>query len=140
MKAIARRCGAKVTPPTIEATPARSLESIAIENAVEGCVRETYGALLATWQSMHARDREVRDAMKRIAVDETRHAALAWRAHRWMERRLDRSARARIDDARRAAIAKLRQELSIEPDFQAIRDLGVPRARRAVALLDALTS
>jgi hypothetical protein len=140
MKALARRRGGTITAPTIDATSTRSIEALAIENVVEGCVHETYGALLAHWQSMHARDREVRDAMKRIARDETRHAALAWKAHRWMDRRLDRSTRARIDEARRAATAKLRSELTIEPDSQAIRDLGVPSAQHAVALLDALTS
>jgi hypothetical protein len=57
-----------------------------------------------------------------------------------MERRLDRSARARIDEARRDATAKLRRELTIEPDSQAIRDLGVPTARQAIALLEALAS
>jgi hypothetical protein len=118
----------------------RSLEAIATENAIEGCVRETYGALLATWQSMHARDRDVRGAMKSIARDETRHASLAWTVQRWLDRRLDRSARARVAEAKRTAIAQLRAELAIEPDFQAIRDLGVPTSRRAIALLDALTS
>ena len=52
----------------------RELEAIAIENAVEGCVRESFGALLATWQAKTAGDARVRAAMKRIARDETRHA------------------------------------------------------------------
>jgi hypothetical protein len=138
MKALARRRGGAVPAATMESVPPRSLEAIAMENVVEGCVRETYGALLATWQSMHARDREVREAMKRIARDETRHASLAWRAHRWMNLRLDRAARARLVEARLATIAKLRMELAIEPHFEAIRDLGVPSARHAVALLDFL--
>jgi hypothetical protein len=140
MGALARRDGSRVQAPIVDPIPHRSLEAIAIENVIEGCVRETYGALVATWQSMRARDREVRGAMKKIARDETRHAALAWKVHRWIERRLDRATLARLDDARRTAIATLRAELVIEPDFQAIRDLGLPSSTQAIALLDAITS
>jgi hypothetical protein len=42
---------------------ARSLESIAIENAVEGCVNETWAALVATLQAAHATDPELRAVM-----------------------------------------------------------------------------
>jgi hypothetical protein len=140
VRALARRDGAHVATPVVDPIPPRSLEAIAIENVIEGCVRETYGALVATWQSMHARDREVRGAMIKLARDETRHAALAWKVHRWIERRLDHSARTRIEDARRAAVATLRAELTIQPDFKAIRDLGLPSSTQAVALLDAITT
>ena len=40
--------------------------------------RETWAALLAQHQAEHARDPLVRAAMKSIALDEARHAALAW--------------------------------------------------------------
>ena len=66
----------------------RALEEVAMENAVEGCVRETYGALLATWQADAAGDRDVARAMRPIAEDETRHAALAWAVGRWAGARL----------------------------------------------------
>jgi len=89
----------------------RSLEALAAENAVEGCVRETYGALVATWQAAHARDPEIAKAMDRIAKDETRHAALAWAIARWAEARLDRKARARVAARARAAVADLAKEI-----------------------------
>ena len=69
---VAKRNGA--TPKAPSATPRRSersLEEIAIENAIEGCVRETYGAVTAMWQAERAEDPSVRALMKRIAVDET---------------------------------------------------------------------
>ncbi|HWZ87964.1 MAG TPA: hypothetical protein VNW92_03915 [Polyangiaceae bacterium] len=75
---------------------------MALENAVEGCVRETYGALVATWQAQVARDPVVRAAMKRIARDETRHAALSWSVGSWLETRLDTEARCRVERAKQA--------------------------------------
>jgi hypothetical protein len=67
------------------APPARSLEELAVENAVEGCVRETYGALTAIWQARTAKDPSVAAAVRRIARDETRHAALSWANQRSLE-------------------------------------------------------
>lgn len=75
--AIARRFGGRFAKPRVEPREVRSLEEIALENATEGCVNETYGALVATFQARVAGDPRVRAAMARIARDETRHAALA---------------------------------------------------------------
>lgn len=85
----------------------RSLEAIALENAVEGCVRETYGALLATFQANHASDPRVRETFGAIAKDETSHAALAWALAEAIERRLDPAARERVHNARTRAFAEL---------------------------------
>jgi hypothetical protein len=87
--------------------PMRSLEAIAIESAVEGCVRETFGALLATYQVGNIRDPLLREAMARIARDETRHAALAWQVAGWLHGKLDVEARARVAEARRDAALEL---------------------------------
>jgi hypothetical protein len=54
MTALARRHGAEPEVPVLSAIAPRDLETIARENAVEGCVRETYGALVATHQAMNA--------------------------------------------------------------------------------------
>ena len=53
---LARKYGGTPQPPVVVARPVRSLPEIAAENEVEGCVRETYAALLATYQAAHARD------------------------------------------------------------------------------------
>lgn len=45
-KRLARRYGGSTPRPRIERHPVRSLEAVALENAVEGCVGETFGALL----------------------------------------------------------------------------------------------
>jgi len=77
--ALARRFGGTPRAAAVVRGARRSLEAIALENAVEGCVRETYGALLATRQALLSRDHGVRAAMMLIARDEPRHASLSWR-------------------------------------------------------------
>jgi hypothetical protein len=138
--ALARRFGAKPGVPSVSRHPVRSIEAIALENAAEGCVRETYGALLATHQAHAAADPEVRATMAGIALDETRHAALAWDIADWAGARLDDRARRRVECARVQAIRDLRVELAREPHAAVARVLGVPRAAAALAMVDALRS
>ncbi len=107
MTELAARYGAFPPVPEVAAPQPRSLEALAIENAVEGCVRETWGAVIAEWQSRAALDPAVRAAFAAIARDEARHAALAWAVDRWARARLDQDACARIDAAREAAVREL---------------------------------
>jgi hypothetical protein len=65
--ALTRRYGSTPAPHEMKTVPIRSLEAMAIENAVEGCVRETLGALIATWQAACAKDPVIRSALARIA-------------------------------------------------------------------------
>jgi hypothetical protein len=136
--ALARAFG--VVPPKAVVAPARvrPLVEIALENAVEGCVRETFGALVAQWQGEHARDFRVRAAMKRIARDEARHAALGWRIHDWVIARLSREDRARVDAAMARATGELETSARVEPDSLVARTLGLPNAAQAIALVAAM--
>lgn len=134
---LARRFGADPDAAVVAPRPRRALEEVAIENAVEGCVRETFGALVATWQGCAAGDRAVRRAMARIAIDETRHAELAWAVDGWARSRLDLAARARLREARRAAVAALRARGDIEPSPALVATAGVPTAKRARYFVDA---
>jgi hypothetical protein len=129
-----------VVPPRAEVGPSRvrPLAEIAIENAIEGCVRETFGALVGAWQGEHARDYRVRATMKRIARDEARHAALGWRIHEWAMTRLDAKDRARVRDAMSRAIAELEASSRVEFDAILARTLGLPNAAQAVALVAAM--
>lgn len=101
MTSLARRYGA--TPARVlnsnQSLPARPLEEVAFENALEGCVRETYGAWHAFKQAEEARDPEIRALMNRIANDEMRHASLAWDIHTWAMRRFNAPTRQRITQA-----------------------------------------
>lgn len=130
MTALARKYGAE--PPKVEVVlPAgRSLEAIAIENAAEGCVRETWGAVIALWQAQRAQDAEARAAFTTIARDEVRHAALAWAIDRWATARLDDRAQIRVALAREAAVKALRDE-----PFDDIPLLGLPAGEHARQLL-----
>lgn len=110
MTALAKKHGAVVPRAPRAPREIRDLESIARENGIEGCVSETYGAAVAAWQAESASDPDVARAMRAIAPDELRHAALGWAVQTWIERRLDAGARARVraarDQAAREIVAK----------------------------------
>ena len=116
VSALARRFGARTSPPRVKRPRGRSIEAIAIENATEGCVRETFAAIVAHYQALHARDPVVRAAYARIARDETRHAELAYDAARFFDSILDEAARARVARARDAALAELAREATDVPN------------------------
>jgi hypothetical protein len=111
--------------------PLRALDDVAVENAVEGCVRETFGALVASWQGMAAATPSLRATMRAVGRDEERHAELAWDIARWAEPRLSPAARRRLARARRAAVAALERELAVETPEPLVRVAGLPT--RAVA-------
>ena len=132
----ARRFGAHVPRVSVAPSPPRSIEQLAVENAEEGCVRETVGAALAAIQAEHATDAGVRGMMREIAAEELQHAALAWRIANWLEGRLDSSAAARVREARRSALESLMAEAGGD---QAGNDvIGVPDASRVTALIEGL--
>ncbi len=139
MARFAERAGARPRRPAL-ATPAtaRSLEAIAVENAVEGCVRETFGAVLAMRQAERARSADLRRAMKRIARDEAAHAELAWELARWLHGRLDEGARRRVDEARQRAVEALAREIAQAPEGELVAELGWPTPCEARAAIDAL--
>lgn len=95
---------------------ARDLEAIARENAIEACVGETFGALLAAWHSERAREPDVRAAMREIAPDELRHAALGWAVAAWLDGRLPRDARDRVRHAREQAVRDLLHDTCMDPE------------------------
>jgi hypothetical protein len=137
VRAMAMRSGETARPPVIEGGPRRSLEAFATENAIEGCVRETFGALLCAWQVDNVVDRSLRPELAGIARDEARHAELSWKVHRHAQRRLDAHARRRVTAAMHAALRVLREELANAPP--SIVDRGIlPRAPIADAMLDHL--
>ncbi|MGN6103788.1 MAG: hypothetical protein ACTHU0_01665 [Kofleriaceae bacterium] len=128
---LAHRYGAIV--PAVQLAPVadRALEAIAIENAAEGCVRETWGAVVALWQARVARDPELRAAFAEIARDEIRHAALAWAIDRWAAPQLAPEARSRVAAARERAAREL-----MEGEHAALPGaLGLPGPEHARGLL-----
>jgi hypothetical protein len=131
MRQLAMRHGARVPKVTVPAPRVRTLEELAIENVVEGCVRETWGAVIAGWQAHRAADAELRAIYRAIAEDEARHAALGWAIDEWARTRLPAAAHARIDARRDAAV----RELFADVGAGDIATLGLPAAADEYSLL-----
>ncbi len=139
MQALARRHGASMPEVDIPPFQPRSLEALCTENAVEGCVRETFGALITGWQARTAGDAEVRRALGPISRDELRHAELAWAVDAWAAGRLTPPERERIRQARRKALSALEHEVSSQlPPEHFVREAGVPSREQALSLLQGL--
>lgn len=138
MDGFVRRLGC--TPRALQIAPMqpRSAFAIALENAVEGCIRETFGALVAHYQANAAESAEVRDAMRRIAEDETSHASLAWDVAAWLEPRLSQAEREQLESARLGALRELSVSLQRAPSGEVQSVAGLPGAREAEQLLAAL--
>jgi len=136
--ALARRRGSTPEAVVVDFLPVRSLVQIAIENAVEGQVRETYGALVAVHQAAHARDARVASVMRVIGEDETRHAALAWDVGEWLDSQLDDDERRLVARARARAVAALRSALAAPVAGDLEQHAGLPSASKALAMLDVI--
>jgi hypothetical protein len=145
--ALARSRGVAPLPAVIDLSEIRTLEEIARDNAVEGCVRETYGAACAAWQAADPRaDPDCRAALAHIAADERRHAILAWDVHDWLGGALSPRAQRRVADARVEAARALTDEVTAEAEAREARwlsescVLGLPgpaHARRIAAAVAA---
>jgi hypothetical protein len=139
MQALARRHGAIMPEVNIPPFQPRSLEAMCTENAVEGCVRETFGALVTGWQARTAGDTEVRRALGPISRDELRHAELAWAVDAWAAGRLTPPERERILQLRRETLSALEHEVSSQPPPEHfVREAGVPSREQALNLLQGL--
>ncbi|MCB9569960.1 MAG: ferritin-like domain-containing protein [Myxococcales bacterium] len=134
--ALAEAAGARPSAPELAPPAERSLLALAIENAVEGCVGETYAALVAAHQAEHAGDPALRACMAEIAADEARHAALAWAIDAWVRPRLGPAARAEVERARASAAERLRTAGEVDPALR--RRAGLPGPARARRLWEGL--
>jgi rubrerythrin len=138
MSRLARAYGARAPADELQATGARDAVTLAIDNAIEGCVRETFGALVGLYQASLARDVRVRYAMRSIARDEIRHAALSWKIAAWLEPRLSPRDKARVGRKRARAVSELRRESSVDPTADLCFTLGLPNGAVATRMVNAL--
>ncbi len=138
MRRLAERLGVQVCGPEAKRLPVRPLAEVARENAVEGCVGETYGAVAGLLAASRAPDPEVRAVMQSIARDECRHAQLSWRVAAWAAGVLGDRDLEGVRQAMRKAVAELvAGEDGLPATHRALT--GLPSAeerRRAVHLLD----
>jgi hypothetical protein len=128
---------APIERPSLVPSEVRSLYEIAVENAVEGCVRETYGAAVGVFRAARATDAAVREAMQAIAEEECGHAELSWRILRWTLSQLDEAERRAMGramrDAREALLDDIGREVPLAPE-DALR-LGIPTREEKLGLL-----
>jgi hypothetical protein len=134
---LAARRGARCRAPERREFPTRSAREIAVENAVEGCVRETWAAMVAHHQAARAADPEIRRAFATIAADEARHGELAFAIDAWLADRLTPAERDTVAAARDAAIAGL-LDAPDTTSASVAAIAGLPDAARARSLASAL--
>lgn len=117
------------TPRVHALAEPRSLEAIALDNAVEGCGRELFGATLNAWQADHAADPEVRALMRTIAGDELGHARLSHQLAETLRPRISLAMRRHLREAQEQALLtfaaaecneRLREQLGLMDPDQAI--------------------
>jgi hypothetical protein len=139
MTTLAAEHGAAAAALELDEAVMPTLIDLARDNTVQGCVGETWAALLARHQADAAGLPQVRGVMAAIAADETEHAELAWAIDEWLCTRLTAEERAEVVAARIAACEVLRERVTDGVDHPALQELGVPRRATAVALYDGLS-
>lgn len=127
-------------PWQIEVEPfaLRPLAEIALENAAEGCVNETFASACAMWQSEHAKEAAVREVMARIAYEESRHAELSWALDAWLMPQLSTEDQRRCQQAKADAVAQLEHSFSIGAPPAVRQEVGLPEPHQAAALFSQL--
>lgn len=135
MAQLAKRYGGSATTPPPGSHELRPLLQLALENAQEGCVRETYGALVATLQSHAARDAKVRRTLRLIAKEETQHAKLAFAVARFCQRRLSAAEQKLVTMAQQQAVTELQKAVALNPPGLLIQVAGLPTAETASRIL-----
>ncbi len=106
MARLAKLYGGSLEPVESD-PPDDALRSVALHNAVEGCVHEAFAAITAAAQAQNAASPRLRDTFARIADDELRHGQLAWDLHAWFLDQLDEDGRAVVVHAQRRAFSEL---------------------------------
>ena len=137
-RGVLRRLGAEADTVPHVPVATRPLDELTMNNAVEGCVRETFGAISACIQAERAGDPTIRRFFRAIAHDELEHAALSWDLHRAFMARVEPGARTRIDCAQQRALAELE---SMEEPSPAVRAAtGAPTRSEQRALVRAMAA
>lgn len=136
---LAERRGVVATAPAVPDLSVRALLEVAIENAVEGLVRQTCGAALARFRARNAADPELRRVMAVVAEDEHEHAELAFAIATWLHAALDPVERVLVEDAMRHAATSLAAELDVDPEPVLCDQAGVPDRLDALAIWSGLS-
>lgn len=108
--------------------------AIALHNAVEGCVHEAFGALVAGLVNRVGSSVVLRRIYARIADDETRHGQLAWDLHAYFMGWLPSHERELVEAAQREALTRLPERVGWLTELP--REFGSipPSVARALAV------
>jgi hypothetical protein len=119
---------------------ARPLIDIALENIVEGLVRQTYGATVAQFRALHTQSKDpgTRALMEEIARDERAHAELAFQVATWLQSQIDPIEGAWVENALRHAARSLVREIDVPVDPELIK-AGIPSRADALSMWSGLS-
>jgi hypothetical protein len=126
MRGEALRRGAEPVHHDFAPGSVRSLFEIALENAREGCVAETWAALVAHVQAQRAPTARARRQFRRIAADETRHAGLAWDLHRQLSDALGEPEREKLAAGLSQFIDALAAGTALDSCVERVSQVGLP--------------
>ncbi len=104
---LAAEQGLQPVPVEVDPFVPVDLFSFALDNRLEGCIRETFGAMVGRFQADHLPPGRLRDIWQQIATDEEGHAALSWRIAAWAEAQLTDAQREVLDARSEALLAGL---------------------------------
>lgn len=137
MGAVAETFGETHIPYEATSLPPRPLLAVALENAREGVVHETFGAVLNAHQAEHAEGASLRDVFASIADDELAHAQLSLDIHRWVLTQLPPDERLMVVAEVTRAITNVGKHVAAEGD----RDphLGLPARETSRSILASLS-
>jgi hypothetical protein len=107
-----------------------TLESVVETALLEGCIGETVAAAEARELARAVTDPVVRDALELVALDETRHAALAYRFVRWALERDPATTSALVRDVLANERKRILSEASLRVEAEEAHALalGLPTA------------
>ena len=127
--------GAAVALPRYEPKTYADEFALALHNAREGCVHETYGALVALHQATFAELPILRADLQDIAVDEVEHAQWSHDLDAWLATRLTAKQRASVAATKIAASEALLARVAVDsPTSVPQKRLGLPAQHVAAQL------
>lgn len=142
--ALAERYGKTMESFSFEASPERDMEAIAINNMQEGCVGESWGALIGLYQAQHACDPVIAETMTQVAMDEVEHASLSWEINDWLSEQLSADALERVKLARQVSLDRVvkRTNKPVDRESQLLAGLPEPEVAELLAkhLVNALAA
>jgi hypothetical protein len=132
---LARARGGRIRRVTLDrSAPSPSTFDLALENAVEGCVRETLGVAYLAHQRAHAEDASLRAMADELYEEELAHAALSWDLIEVLEGSLDDAQRAQLRQAQERALTEVVDEAA-RMNETVRRAFGLPTGRTVSRLV-----